>query len=118
MRLPSAINILLSVPFNWIYHSAGETTHYFEIASPNNCVRVLQRMPQIEHNAPKFKYRIYYKLDEPGKTWNIEDIADWKQKELVIPNTDTYKRYKLKVVAHNQKGEANIAAQEVIVTII
>ena len=52
----------------------------------------LQRMPQIEHNAPKFKYRIYYKLDEPGKTWNIEDIADWKQKELVIPNTDTYTR--------------------------
>ena len=50
-------------------------------------------MPQIEHNAPKFKYRIYYKLDEPGKTWNIEDIADWKQKELVIPNTDTYTRY-------------------------
>ena len=43
---------------------------------------LLQRMPQIEHNAPKFKYRIYYKLDEPGKTWNIEDIADWKQKEF------------------------------------
>jgi len=82
--------------------------------APNNLVISWTRMPQIEHNAPKFKYRIYYKLDEPGKTWNIEDIADWKQKELVIPNTDTYTRYKLKVVAHNQRGEANIAAQEVI----
>ena len=71
-------------------------------------------MPQIEHNAPKFKYRVYYKLDEPDKTWNIEDIADWRQKELVILNTDTYKRYRIKVVAHNQKGEANIAAREVI----
>ena len=71
-------------------------------------------MPQIEHNAPKFKYRVYYKLDEPDKTWNIEDIPDWRLKELQIPHTDTYKRYRIKVVAHNQKGEANIAAREVI----
>ena len=71
-------------------------------------------MPQIEHNAPKFKYRVYYKLDEQDKAWNIEDIPDWRHKELVIPNTDTYKRYRIKVVAHNQKGEANIAAQEVV----
>ena len=49
-------------------------------------------MPQIEHNAPKFKYRVYYKLDEPDKTWNIEDIPDWRLKELQIPHTDTYKR--------------------------
>ena len=73
-----------------------------------------QRMPQIEHNAPKFMYRVYYKLDEPGKNWNIEDIPDWRKKELMIPDTDTYKRYRIKVVAHNQQGEANIAAQEVI----
>ena len=52
-------------------------------------------MPQIEHNAPKFKYRIYYKLDNPNSTWNIENIADWKQKELLIPNTDTYTRLNL-----------------------
>ena len=71
-------------------------------------------MPQIEHNAPKLKYRVFYKLDEPGENWNIEDIPDWRQNELVIPNTNTYQRYRLKVVAYNQRGEANIAAQEVI----
>jgi len=71
-------------------------------------------MPQIEHNAPKFKYRIYWKLDKPGERWKIEDIADWRLKELVIPNQPTYQRYKIKVVAHNEKGEANVAAEEVI----
>jgi hypothetical protein len=70
-------------------------------------------MPQIEHNAPKFKYRIYWKLDKPGERWKIEDIADWRLKELVIPNQPTYQRYKIKVVAHNEKGEANVAAEEV-----
>ena len=49
-------------------------------------------MPQIDHNAPELKYRIYYKLDEPNSTWTIEDIADWEQNELVINNTDTYTR--------------------------
>ena len=73
-----------------------------------------QRMPQIKHNAPKFKYRVYYKKDTPDDTWNIEDIPDWRHKELVIPNQPTFTRYKIKVVAHNQKGEANIAAEEVI----
>lgn len=74
----------------------------------------LQRMPQIKHNAPKFKYRVYYKKDTPEASWNIEDIPDWRHKELVIPNQPTFTRYKIKVVAHNQKGEANIAAEEVI----
>ena len=71
-------------------------------------------MPQIKHNAPKFKYRVYYKKDTPEASWNIEDIPDWRHKELVIPNQPTFTRYKIKVVAHNQKGEANIAAEEVI----
>ena len=44
-------------------------------------------MPQIEHNAPKFKYRIYWKLDKAGERWKIEDIADWRLKELVIALT-------------------------------
>ena len=60
-------------------------------------------MPQIEHNAPKFKYRIYYKLDQPGKTWNIEDIADWRQKELVVENTGTYQRYRMKAWRLNNR---------------
>lgn len=71
-------------------------------------------MPEIEHNAPKFKYQIYWKQDQPGEKWKVEDIADWRLKEMLIKNQPTYTRYRIKVVAHNQKGEANIAAEEVI----
>lgn len=71
-------------------------------------------MPQIEHNAPKFQYRVYWKKDQPGETWLIEDIADWRVKEMLVPNQPTYTRYRIKVVAHNEKGEANVAAEDVI----
>jgi len=71
-------------------------------------------MPQIEHNAPKFQYRIYWKQDRPSERWTIEDVADWRLKEILIPNQPTYTRYRIKVVAHNQRGEANVAAEEII----
>lgn len=71
-------------------------------------------MPEIEHNAEKFHYRVYWKLDEPGRQWNIEDVADWRTKELLIKNQETYRRFKIKVVAQNRKGEANVTPEEVI----
>ncbi len=74
----------------------------------------LQPMPEIEHNAPKFQYRVYWKLDKEGERWKIEDIADWRIKEMVIINQPTYQPYRIKVIAHNAKGEANVAAEEVI----
>ena len=70
-------------------------------------------MPQIEHNAPKFKYRVYY-LMEGSDEWQIEDIGDWRLKELLIPNTPIFTKYRIKVRAHNQIGEANVDALEVI----
>lgn len=71
-------------------------------------------MPQIEHNAPQFKYRVYYKRDIPGELWTTADIYDWKKNELFIENQPTYQRYKVKVVASNAKGESRASAQEVI----
>ena len=59
----------------------------------------LQPMPEIEHNAPKFQYRIYWKKDKPGEEWQVRDEANWRLKELVIPNQPTYERYKIRVVA-------------------
>ncbi len=41
-------------------------------------------------------------------------MADWRLKEVLIPNQPTYQRYRIKVVAHNEKGEANVAAEEVV----
>ena len=71
-------------------------------------------MPQIEHNAPKFKYRVYWRREDDPQ-WQIDDtIADWRVKELLIPNQPKFTKYRIKVVAHNQRGEANVAAEEVI----
>ena len=83
--------------------------------APNNLVIYWTPMPQIEHNAPKFRYRLYWKQDRTDRNWEIEDIGDnWRTKEMLIRNQPTYTRYRIKVIAHNQKGEANVAAEEII----
>jgi len=82
--------------------------------APNNLVIYWTRMPQIEHNAEKFQYRVYFKEDKEGSEWIIQDVPDWYAKELLVPNVPQFTKYRIKVVAHNRKGEANVAAQEVI----
>lgn len=82
-------------------------------SSPTNLVVTWNPMPEIEHNGRNFHYRVYWRRDIPGEDWNIEMISDWRQSSILIPNQPTFKRYRLKVVAFNQIGEANVAAQEV-----
>lgn len=71
-------------------------------------------MPKIEHNAPGLRYRVYWKQDIPGQVWNSEEITDYTKKEVVIGSQPTYQRYKVKVVASNEKGESNVPQKEVI----
>lgn len=71
-------------------------------------------MPEIEHNAPRFHYRIYWKRDIAGEPWNSDDIIDWRKSELIIPNQPTFQPYRIKVIAINEKGEANVAPKEVV----
>ena len=71
-------------------------------------------MPEIEHNAPKFKYHLFWKRDFPGEQWQDDFIADWRIREYRIDNQETYQRYRIKVVSENKKGQANVAAEEVI----
>jgi hypothetical protein len=71
-------------------------------------------MPKIEHNGPGLKYRVYWKQDIPGQAWNSEEITDYTVDKLVINNQPTYQRYKVKVVASNEKGESNVPHKEVI----
>ena len=61
---------------------------------------LLQPMRQIEHNAPGFHYKIYWKMDAPGENWNIEEIFDWKSSRLQIPDQPTYQRYMIKIGMH------------------
>lgn len=71
-------------------------------------------MPQIEHNAPKFQYKVYWKEDIPGAEYQTRDIFDWQQSRTVIHNVPSFTQYRIKVVALNEKGEANVVAKEII----
>ena len=62
-------------------------------------------MREIEHNAPGFQYKVYWKEDGPQKRWNIEEITDWKTDRVVIEGQPTYQQYRIKVVAHNDLGK-------------
>ncbi|XP_054278770.1 neuroglian isoform X2 [Macrosteles quadrilineatus] len=81
---------------------------------PSNMVISWTPMPEIEHNAPRFHYRVFWRRDIPGEQWTSEDITDWRKSELVINNQPTFQPYKIKVIAINEKGESNVAATEVL----
>ncbi|XP_044586192.1 neuroglian isoform X1 [Cotesia glomerata] len=73
---------------------------------PHNMVISWTAMPQIEHHAPRFSYRVSWREDIPGKEWNNVDISDWRKNRYLIENLPTYQRYQIKVVAINEIGEA------------
>jgi hypothetical protein len=74
---------------------------------------MLQPMPEIEHNAPRFMYRVYWRRDIPGEQWVSNDIVNWEETKLIVPDQPTFQQYRIKVVAINEKGEANVAPKEV-----
>ncbi|XP_065166394.1 neuroglian isoform X2 [Atheta coriaria] len=81
---------------------------------PDNLVIRWTPMPEIEHNAPKFQYKIFWKRDIPGAEYNVHDILNWRQDNLVIYDQPSFQQYRIKVVAMNELGEADVAPQEVI----
>ncbi|KAJ8985876.1 hypothetical protein NQ317_006250 [Molorchus minor] len=82
---------------------------------PDNLVITWTPMPQIEHNAPGFKYRIYWKRDIPGKDYeDPREITDFKIGRYVVPNQPSFQQYRIKVVAANEMGDASVSPQEVI----
>ncbi|KAL7029724.1 hypothetical protein ACKWTF_006332 [Chironomus riparius] len=80
---------------------------------PSNLVIKWSPMPQIDHNAPQFHYRVSWKRDISGQEWQKRDIYDWQQGELVVLDQPTFQRYKIKVQAVNEKGESNVAVKEI-----
>ncbi|XP_063870133.1 neuroglian-like isoform X1 [Scylla paramamosain] len=83
-------------------------------SDPTNLVIKWSPMPEIEHNGPGFKYRVYWKPDDVDNArWQTEDVIDWEQDHFVVPNQPTFKPYRIKVEAHNDRGEANVAAPEI-----
>ncbi|XP_049817561.1 neuroglian isoform X2 [Aethina tumida] len=81
---------------------------------PDNLVITWTPMPKIEHNAPGFKYKVFWKRAIRGKQFEVNEITDWQQGRFVIPNQPSYQQYLIKVVAFNEMGEADVAPQEVV----
>ncbi|GFY07482.1 neuroglian [Trichonephila clavipes] len=76
---------------------------------PDNLVISWTPMPLIEHNAPEFFYKLFWKRDDdPQATWKSEKITDWRQNQLVVDYQPTFKRYRIKVEAHNRRGQAPV----------
>ncbi|XP_015125416.1 neuroglian isoform X2 [Diachasma alloeum] len=82
--------------------------------TPQNLVISWTVMPQIEHNAPRFIYRVYYRRDIPGQDWTREDIYNWRTHTYVVDNQPTYQRYQIKVTAINEIGESRVVPDIVI----
>lgn len=70
-------------------------------------------MPEIDHNAPGFHYRVSYRRDIPGEVYTSEDVNDWRKGQLLVPNLPTFSKYIIKVIALNNLGEANVSPKEV-----
>ncbi|XP_014258139.1 neuroglian isoform X2 [Cimex lectularius] len=74
---------------------------------PNNMVITWTAMPQIEHNAPRFQYRVSWKKENTSEEWISQEVLDWEQNSLLVPNLPTFHPYLIKVIAINEKGESN-----------
>lgn len=81
---------------------------------PNNMVIRWTPMAEIEHNAPNFHYRVSWQKDLKTDNWQHEEIKNWTQSSLVITDTPVFQRYRIKVIALNRVGQANVLAREVI----
>lgn len=62
-------------------------------------------MPQIEHNGPGFYYLVSWRRDIAGSPWDEESVRDWRQSELLVPNTPTFVPYRIKVRYNNKSPE-------------
>uniref|UniRef100_T1J165 Neuroglian n=1 Tax=Strigamia maritima TaxID=126957 RepID=T1J165_STRMM len=83
--------------------------------TPTNLVISWKAMQPIEHNGPEFIYRVYYRLDKPGLSWNKTiDISNWEQTSYEIINQEPFQPFRIKVEALNKIGQPYVAAVEVI----
>lgn len=83
--------------------------------TPSNLIISWTAMTQNEHNAPGFFYKVFWKRkDVENEPWGQKTISDWRQTHLLIENTPTFKPYRIKVEAHNSRGQSLLQASEVI----
>ncbi|XP_040174803.1 neuroglian isoform X1 [Anopheles arabiensis] len=97
-----------SVPYKNPDNLEGEGT------TPTNLVIKWRPLAQVDHNAPGLHYRVYWRRDIPGAEWNSADVRDWRQSSYTVEGLPTFTRYSVKVVALNDRGEANSGPWEIM----
>jgi hypothetical protein len=83
--------------------------------TPDNLVIKWTPMPPIHQNGEHFFYKVFWKRnDDPKAGWDTVQINDWREASHTVYNQPTFKPYRIKVEAHNKRGQAHIQATEVI----
>ena len=61
-------------------------------------------MPEIEHNGPGFTYEITYQPRNSDKKATVVTVSDWHQRELVVKDVGTYKKFIVIIITYNDNG--------------
>uniref|UniRef100_T1JIY4 Neuroglian n=1 Tax=Strigamia maritima TaxID=126957 RepID=T1JIY4_STRMM len=111
--IPSEISEACSSPSD-VPHKNPDDVHC-EGSTPTNLDIAWKQMIPMEHNAQGFFYRVHYRLNASEINWAVPiDIHDWKQTSYTVENVETFEPFVVKVESHNEMGQANVAAIEVL----
>ncbi|XP_072402219.1 neuroglian-like isoform X2 [Diabrotica undecimpunctata] len=81
---------------------------------PDNLVISWDPLPKTEHAGPGFKYRVCFKQNIDGATYECTDIHNYSQNTYTVSNQPSFQQYKIKVIASNDIGDAEAEPIEVI----
>jgi hypothetical protein len=110
--LPSAHSRVCTTPED-VPHKNPENVRG-DGTAPNNLRISWTPMPEIEHNAPGFKYEVKWRKEDEGESeWHTREVTDWRVGEIIIPNQPTYRPYTIQVRALNSKGDSSMAPTKV-----
>ncbi|XP_052866871.1 neuroglian isoform X2 [Anopheles cruzii] len=95
-----------NVPFQYPDGVEGEGTE------PHNLVIKWNPLAEVDHNAPGFHYRVYWRRMIDSAAWSSVDVHDWRQSSYTVEGLPTFTQYHIKVVAVNDRGESNVGGME------
>ena len=64
-------------------------------------------MPEIEHNGQGFTYEISYQPYNGEEKATQVTVSDWHQRELVVKDVGTYKKFIISIVTYNDNGRSH-----------
>ncbi|XP_065208503.1 neuroglian-like [Planococcus citri] len=70
-------------------------------------------MSEIYHNGPGFYYNVSWKKDGAESSWQTETISYWETTENAVPSVQPFAKYLITVIAANELGPAEPAAEPI-----